>query len=173
MSEMPPISTNVIPVGIGGLHATNQRDAELVAYGLGSCIGVVVYDSVAQTGGMAHVLLPARSNGAGGSESPGESARYADTGVRELMDRVTGLGASRDRLIAKVAGGARMFHVPAGMETLDIGARNAEAVCAVLGEMGVPIVAQDIGGTAGRTMRYVVGAGRVYVREPGMAEKEL
>jgi len=119
------------------------------------------------------VLLPARTwvnEPAGLSGGP---ARYADTGIRELLDRVTGLGASKRRLVAKIAGGARMFQVPDDMNMLDIGMRNAEAVRVALAETGVPIVAQDVGGTVGRTMRYLVGPGRVYVREPGMAEKEL
>ena len=66
-----------------------------------------------------------------------------------------------------------MFQVPRDMDALDIGARNAEAVRVVLAETGVPIVAQDVGGTVGRTMRYLVGPGKVYVRGPGLAEKEL
>ena len=106
-------------------------------------------------------------------DTPDAHARYADTGVRELLDRVTDLGASRRRLVAKIAGGARMFQVPGDTDMLDIGARNAEAVRAALAETGVPIIAEDVGGTVGRTMRYLVGSGKVYVREPGMAEKEL
>jgi len=173
MSETLLASANVIPVGIGEVHATDMHDIHIVAYGLGSCVGVVVYDEAARAGGMAHVLLPARTwvnEPAGLSGGP---ARYADTGIRELLDRVTGLGASKRRLVAKIAGGARMFQVPDDMNMLDIGMRNAEAVRVALAETGVPIVAQDVGGTVGRTMRYLVGPGRVYVREPGMAEKEL
>ncbi len=173
MNETLSASANVIPIGIGELHATDLHDIEMVAYGLGSCVGVVVYDEAARAGGMAHVLLPARSWGCEPPDVPDGLARYADTGIRELLHRVTGLGASRRRLVAKIAGGARMFQVPGDMDTLDIGARNAEAVRVALSETGVPIVAQDVGGTVGRTMRYLVGPGKVYVREPGMMEKEL
>jgi chemotaxis protein CheD len=56
---------------------------------------------------------------------------------------------------------------------MDIGARNAEAVRGVLSAMRSPIVAEDIGGTDGRTMRYVVGRGKVFVRRLGMSEEEL
>lgn len=164
---------NVIPIGIGELYATAQNNIELVAYGLGSCIGVVVHDRAVRTGGMVHVLLPARLGEYGALSSSDELARYADTGVRELLDRVVGLGASRGRLVAKIAGGARMFQVPAELQILDIGARNAKAVRAALDEAGVPLVAHDVGGKTGRTMRYLVGSGKVYVREPGMAEREL
>ena len=173
MNETLLASANVIPVGIGELHVTDVQDIEMVAYGLGSCVGVVIYDEAARAGGMAHVLLPTRSWGCGLPDTPDVHARYADTGVRELLDRVTDLGASRRRLVAKIAGGARMFQVAGDTDMLDIGARNAEAVRVALAETGVPIVAQDVGGTVGRTMRYLVGPGRVYVREPGMAEKEL
>lgn len=166
-------SANVIPIGIGELFATDQRNAELVAYGLGSCIGVVVHDRAARAGGMVHVLLPERLWTHELSDSPDGLLRYADTGVRELLNRVTGLGASRHHLVAKIAGGARMFQVPDELQILDIGARNAKAVRAVLDEVGVPLVAHDVGGTTGRTMRYLVGSGKVYVREPGMAEREL
>lgn len=162
-------NSSTVPIGIGELYVTDQPDAELVAYGLGSCVGVILQDKHAGIGGMAHVVLPTVL-GMDGSDGPG---KYADTGVRELVDRVTGMGADRSRLRAKIAGGARMFDVPTEMPILDIGLRNTEAVRAALQMAGVPLVAEHVGGSNGRTVRYLVGPGRVFVRIPGLAEIEL
>lgn len=162
---------DVVPVGIGDVHVSDQPGDVLVAYGLGSCVGVVVHDPVMKAGGMAHVALPkslsARESGTF------SDFRYADTGVSVLLDGVLRLGADRVRLVARIAGGARMFDVLPELEFMDIGARNAEAVRGVLSAMRIPIVAEDIGGTDGRTMRYVVGRGKVFVRRLGMSEEEL
>ncbi|MEA4882360.1 MAG: chemotaxis protein CheD [Clostridia bacterium] len=159
----------VVSIGMGGLHVTADFDSVLVAYGLGSCVGVVIQDPETRIGGMAHVVLPTSSLGSGENEV----ARYADLGVGRLVGETVRRGGSRGRLQAKIAGGARMFDVPGQGAGLDIGARNAEAVRAALLEAGVPIVAADVGGSNGRTMRFHVGARKVYVRLPGMTEREL
>ena len=104
MSETLSASANVIPVGIGELHATDQHDIELVAYGLGSCVGVVVYDEATRAGGWSMCCCRKDRGDANLPESPDGHARYADTGIRKLLDRVTDLGASRRRLVAKIAG---------------------------------------------------------------------
>lgn len=168
-SAVQPTNSNTVPIGIGELYVTDRPDAELVAYGLGSCVGVILQDKHAGVGGMVHVVLPTVL----AMDSHYELGKYADTGVRELVNRVTGMGADRSRLRAKIAGGARMFDVPTEMPILDIGLRNTEAVRAALQMAGVPLVAEHIGGSNGRTMRYLVGPGRVFVRIPGSAEFEL
>lgn len=121
---------------------------ELVAIGLGSCIGLALVDRTANVAGLAHVVLP---------ESQGKAepaAKFADLAVPDLLGRVLAAGAERRRLEAVLIGGARMFSVGA---SLDIGARNAEAVRAALGKEGIKVRAEEVGGNRGRTARIIVG----------------
>ncbi|MGH2909757.1 MAG: chemotaxis protein CheD, partial [Solirubrobacteraceae bacterium] len=101
---------------------------ELIALGLGSCIALVMIDSQAQIAGLAHVMLPQSS---GPTTLPG---KFADTAVPELLDRMTALGATPERLRVAIAGGAQMF---AG-ESMEIGARNTAATRLALRRAGLP-----------------------------------
>ncbi len=133
---------------MGELAVSGRAGDELVAIGLGSCIGLVLADRPAGIAGLAHVVLPE----AQGKLEP--RAKFADLAVPELLDRVLAAGGVRRRLEAVLIGGARMFSVGA---SLDIGARNAEAVRAALERAGVRIVAEETGGNRGRTARVIVG----------------
>ncbi len=132
---------------MGELAVSSTVGDELVAIGLGSCVGLAILDREAGVAGLAHVVLP---------ESLGKSGpagKFADLAVPDLIARLADRGAARERLEAVLIGGARMFTVGA---SLDIGARNAEAVREALVKEGVPVVAQELGGTRGRTARVVV-----------------
>jgi chemotaxis protein CheD len=136
-------------VRMGELAISGEPGDELVAIGLGSCIGLAIVDREAGVVGLAHVVLP---------ESLGRSgpaAKFADLAIPDLISRLIDAGAVRRRLEAVLIGGARMFTVGA---SLDIGARNAEAVREALGKDGITIRAQEIGGNRGRTARIIVGA---------------
>lgn len=149
---------------IGEIVVSRNPDDELVALGLGSCIGVVMIDAQAQVAGLAHVMLP---------ESGGERAakgKFADTAVPELVSRVTALGALRGRVRVAIAGGAAMFGTGGQLE---IGARNDAAVRSALSAAGMRCHAADTGGTQGRTVRVAVGAGTATVRVAGGSEVEL
>ncbi|HEX3802939.1 MAG TPA: chemotaxis protein CheD [Solirubrobacteraceae bacterium] len=134
---------------MGELAISDEVGGELVAIGLGSCIGLAMVDREAGVAGLAHVVLP-ESLG-----KPGPAAKFADLAIPDLISRLTDAGAVRRRLEAVLIGGARMFTVGA---SLDIGARNAEAVREALGKEGVKIRAEEIGGNRGRTARIIVGA---------------
>lgn len=122
---------------------------ELVAIGLGSCIGLVLVDRRGTVAGLAHIVLPYC---AGASQPVG---KYADLAVPELASRTLAAGAHRTHLQAVLIGGARMFALGG---SLDIGARNREAVRAALRRERIVIAATDTGGVRGRTARVVVGA---------------
>ncbi|MCR4427278.1 MAG: chemotaxis protein CheD [Firmicutes bacterium] len=166
------MAPEVVAVGIGEIKVSARHDVTLVAYGLGSCIGVVVWDPDRRVGGLAHVVLPDSSIGLG-RDGVSQPERFADTGIPLLLQAVERLGALRQSLRAKIAGGAKMFVTPTASDVLDIGGRNAKAVKEALAEAQVPLVAEDIGGTVGRTMRFIPGQGRVFVRTLGMKEREL
>lgn len=163
---------DVVPIGIGEMHVSDKPGDVLVAYGLGSCVGVVIHDPIGKVGGMVHVALP-ESLSAPRSEERPDARRYADVGVPMLVGEVLRLGGMKARLVARIAGGAKMFDVTPELAFMDIGARNSVAVRAELEAMGIPIVAEDIGGADGRTLRYVVGREQVFVRKLGMREVEL
>jgi chemotaxis protein CheD len=135
-------------VRMGELAVSGTVGDELVAIGLGSCIGLALVDRASNVAGLAHVVLP---------ESQGKTepkAKFADLAVPDLIARVEAAGAVRRRLQAVLIGGARMFAVGA---SLDIGARNSEAVRAALDAEGIKIQAEEVGGNRGRTARVIVG----------------
>ncbi len=141
-----------------GEFAVSKRDGdELVARGLGSCIGLALVDRFAGVAGLAHIVLPEST------ETDRQTGKFADLAVPALIDRVIRAGATRRRLQAVLAGGARMFE----LGELDIGARNEEAVRAGLAASGVSIHAAETGGCRGRTMRVEVGSCTVIVKKAG------
>lgn len=158
----------LVTVRIGELHVL-RREGVLVAIGLGSCVGVALYDPVRRVAGLAHIFLPASQNGRPAPDSP---ARYADTGVPALVEAMLQAGASPRQLQAKIAGGAQLF-LRGDHSTLEVGRRNVEAVRAALASLGIPLVAEDVGGSRGRTMRLFADSGRVVVTTLGKEAREL
>jgi len=143
---------------MGELKVSRARDGELVAIGLGSCIGLAVVDGSACVAGLAHVVLP-DSQGVNGP-----AAKFADTAIPEMMASLRTVGASKSRCRAVLVGGARMFALSGG---LDIGARNDAAVREALALEGIEMLAAATGGNRGRTVRVMVGTGEVLVQEAG------
>jgi chemotaxis protein CheD len=165
----PAADAKRVSVGIGQLAISKDPGEVLVAYGLGSCIGVSCYDPQTKVSGMAHILLPS-SDGKRVEER--EPARFADTGIDLLMTRLTAAGAVPRRLVVKVAGGAAVLG-PANAEKFKIGTRNAEAITERLKKHGLKPVAEDLGGTKGRTLEMHPGTGKTYVRTASSPANEL
>ncbi len=156
-------------VGIGELRASADPEAILVAYGLGSCVGVCLYDPVARVGGLAHVMLPSSLEAANNAAT----SRFADTAIPMLLARMAELGGDSRRTAGKIAGGASMLNGAAFSDGFNIGARNVEAVKSALSRLGVPILAADVGGSRGRTLSIHLGSGTVLVRMAGEKDTEL
>lgn len=131
---------------------------ELIALGLGSCIGLVLVDRANGVAGLAHIVLPESREGAT------ERGKFADLAVPELIARMRRVGASEMRLQAVLTGGAKMFDL--GSE-LDIGARNEAAVRSALARARVGVSAAATGGNRGRTVKVTPSRGTVTVREAG------
>lgn len=119
--------------------------------GLGSCVGVIIYDERAGISGMAHIMLPDSSFARSGLLN---RAKYADTAIEDLITMMDKLGISKFRLKAKIAGGAQMFKFSSNSEAMRIGPRNVEAVKQNLKELNIPIVFEDVGGSSGRTIEF-------------------
>lgn len=162
---------NLRAVSIGEMIATADLDDVLVAYGLGSCVAVCVYDPVKKVAGMIHSLLPT-ANDQNGAEAA-NPAKYVDQGVFRLVDSVLALGAQTNRLVVRVAGGAQMLTVPGLSDSLNIGQRNALAAEMALRKCGLRIKNQDTGGKAGRTVKLYVADGQVTVKTMGQGEQPL
>jgi chemotaxis protein CheD len=150
-------------VRMGELAISNTQDDVLVSLGLGSCIGLAVVDRRARAAGLAHIVLP---------EAPGGAAlpKFADHAVPALLDGLRELGGARVFMQAYLVGGASMF---GGVSALDVGSRNAAAVRDLLAARRVSVVAEEVGGSKGRTIRVDVARGAVSVREAGGQEREL
>jgi chemotaxis protein CheD len=164
-----PAEARRISVGIGQLAISKDTADVLVAYGLGSCIGISCYDPQAKVGGLAHVLLPSSE---GKRPEEREPARFADTGLDTLLRQLTALGASPRRMLVKVAGGAAVLG-PANAEKFKIGERNAEAIRERLKHHGISPVAVDLGGTKGRTLEVHINTGKTFVRTAASPASEL
>jgi chemotaxis protein CheD len=142
---------------MGEIEVSKRTGEELVARGLGSCIGLALIDRQSGVAGMAHIVLPESS---GATDEPG---KFADLAVPELIKQMETAGAVMRRVDAVLAGGARMFE----LGEMDIGARNATAVKAGLARSGVKIRAAETGGDRGRTLRLTIGDFEVTVKEAG------
>lgn len=157
----------VINVGMADYKTARDPDLLMTA-GLGSCIGICVHDPIVKVGGMAHIMLPT-ANG-----NPGTNpAKFADTAIALMVNDIIGLGASRTRLKAKIAGGAQMFSFEGKPPVLKIGDRNAEAVIAELRRLNIPLLVSDVGGSFGRTIHFNVGNGDLRVRTINHGEKVI
>ncbi len=168
MSDGIAVASNVQVVLIGEMAASVSPADVLVAYGLGSCVAVCLYDPVAQVGGMLHALLPTVPNGRPASNP----AKFVDRGVPLLLELLLELGARRTRLIAKLCGGAQMFGL-ASNKTLNIGRLNVLAVKAALKAAQLKIHAQTTGGHNGRTVKFYLADGTVTVRTLERGERVL
>ena len=160
--------SELIRVGMAD-YKVGRAPAMIISYGLGSCIGVTLYDSVTKIGGLLHIMLPdstqARSN-----ENP---AKFADTGIDIMLKDLLALGASRSRLIAKIAGGAQMFQFANATDIMRVGQRNADAVKKVLGEFNIRLVAEDTGRNYGRTVQIDLETGSYKIKTIDKGEKEI
>jgi chemotaxis protein CheD len=151
-------------VRMGELAVSDRRGHELVALGLGSCIGLALLDRRRGAAGLAHVVLPQSPDG------HDASMKFADHAVPALVDRLVALGARRVRLEAVLVGGASMF---AASPALEVGSRNDAAVREQLAGLRIPVLAAATGGKRGRTVRVDVATTRVSYREAGGQDAEL
>lgn len=142
--------SEIVKVGIAEIDLVVPPDT-IRTTGLGSCVGVVLFDEIKKIAGMAHVMLPDSSITKAGSLNIG---KYADTAITALYDMLIKKGAHAKCLKAKIAGGAQMFQFSSANETMRIGPRNVESVKNQLSGLGIPIVASDVGGSSGRTIEF-------------------
>ena len=159
----------IIKVGMADLKVCREPDS-LTTLGLGSCVGVALYDPVTKISGLAHVMLPNSKE----IRNNANIAKFADTGIEETVRLMIGMGASATRLVAKIAGGAQMFAFSSkSSENLNIGQKNVEAVKAKLLEMKIPILSEDTGLNYGRTVVFDSLTGEYSIKAVGKPIKVI
>jgi chemotaxis protein CheD len=149
--------------------AVGGPDDTLVTLGLGSCVAILLHDAEARVGGLAHVLLPEPAL----SRDQGNASKFATTAVPALVQEMARMGARPGRLKARLVGGAAMFQTLMVPGSLNMGARNINASRQALEDAGIPVVAEEVGGDYGRSVRFYVGAGKTTVSSVGKADVVL
>lgn len=160
--------SEVIKVGMADLKVCHSP-AAVTTLGLGSCVGISMRDPISGVGGMAHIMLPDST----AFRTVEKIAKFADTGIDELVRQLVANGAARQRLEAKIAGGATMFSYNTNSATMRVGEKNVEATVKKLKELNIPILAQDTGETFGRTIIYYPETGDLRIRSVGREEKTI
>lgn len=156
---------NTIRVGMADYKISKSPDS-LITLGLGSCIGIVIYDKLKGIAGMAHIMLPSSKE----IKNNSNKLKFADTCLDLMMNDLLKEDVSKSSLKAKIAGGAQMFSVSLNSENLNIGKRNAIAVKAKLKELNIPIIAEDIEGNSGRTITFDIATQQLHIRSIGKGD---
>ena len=159
---------NVVKVGMADLNICKSPDV-ITTLGLGSCIGLTLYDPVTKIGGMVHYMLPDSTQ----VRNNENIAKFADTGIDELLKKVIAAGASKQRLVAKIAGGAKMFETTGASAIGNIGTRNAEAAKQILKQKGIRLIAEDTGLNYGRTVELHCETGDFHIKAVGKPVKVI
>jgi len=139
--------------------AVAKKPVKITTLGLGSCVGVAMYDKSSCIGGMVHVMLPSIEN----ARSKDNPAKFADTGIPYLLECMIREGAAKSSIKAKIAGGARMFSFSSNAQ-LNIGERNVTATKESLKKLRIPLIAEDTGENYGRTIVLDTENGELIVK---------
>ncbi len=159
-----------IMLGIGEYAVSNIPGQIIKTMSLGSCVALTVYHRVTKSVGMVHIALPESNiNIERGNQLPG---RFADTGVKVLLEEIIRLGSIKKRknLIVKIVGGA---NVVAASDFFKIGERNVTAIKQHLHQWRLHPAAEDIYGTFSRTVSMEVNTGKVMISSPGRGSWEI
>lgn len=157
-------------IGIADLNIASSSDV-LITYALGSCIGICLYDHFKKIAGMAHIMLPYSTEYKYNDNI--NIMKYADTAAPELIKRMEKLGASRARMVAKIAGGAQMFALKEKLDSLNIGKRNIIATKEILKDLNIKLIAEDVGLDYGRTVEFSAETGILKIKTIANGIKEI
>ena len=151
--------TGIINVGVAQVRKSSTPDVLRTI--LGSCVGICIYDRMSKVGGMAHILVPINQRGKDYPE------KYASTAIPLLVNQLLKMGAKKEFLSAKIAGGASMFKFGANITLGQIGDRNIEQTKLELEKLGISILVEDVGGNCGRVIDFFLEDGRMKVKASG------
>ncbi|HPU62909.1 MAG TPA: chemotaxis protein CheD [Mobilitalea sp.] len=154
--------SKIIKVGMADANVCVAPDV-ITTLGLGSCVGIVLYDPVSKIAGLAHIMLPDSTKIINNSNK----YKFADTAIDMLIKDMLDIGANRYNLVAKIAGGAQMFNFGNSSEMMRIGDRNVEATKEKLAQLGIRILAEDTGANYGRTIEFYSETGMLHIKAVG------
>ncbi|MEG6617308.1 chemotaxis protein CheD [Peptococcaceae bacterium 1198_IL3148] len=157
-----------IQVGIAD-YKTAAAPNKIITLGLGSCVGLTLYDPKLKIGGLLHIMLPDSRQ----FSNVNKPAKFADLGIPLMLKELQRTGAAISRIQAKLAGGAQMFSGLDEKFVLNIGQRNADMTRSILKQLGIRIHAEEVGGNRGRTMILDLDTGLVTIRTIGTPLKVI
>lgn len=160
--------SKIIKVGMADANVCVAPDV-IITLGLGSCVGIVLYDPVSKIAGLAHIMLPDSTK----IMNNANKYKFADTAIDMLIRDMVKVGAKRHNLVAKIAGGAQMFNFGNNSELMCIGERNVEATKEKLAKLRIKLLAEDTGANYGRTLEFHPETGLMYVKSVGKPIKIL
>lgn len=160
------MNNEIFRVGMADAKIT-QSPGVLTTIGLGSCVGIALYDPITKISGLVHIMLPYSSKISNNTNK----LKFADTGIEILIELMEEHGANHKRMISKIAGGAQMFSSKINSDIMNIGNRNTIATKEVLNKLKIPIIAEDIGGNYGRTIEFYSEDGSLLVKTIGYGTK--
>lgn len=158
----------LVKVGMADMNCT-RTPGVLTTLGLGSCVGICLYDTLTKISGMVHIMLPSSLQ----IKNNSNPAKFADTGVVKLLEEMQKLGANRSRIVSKIAGGAQMFNFNDSSDIMRIGSRNVTATKEILNSLNIPILAEDTGGSYGRTIELYSETGILLIKTIGFGTKQI
>lgn len=160
--------SEVIRVGMAD-YKICRAPQKISTLGLGSCLGIVLYDKTVSVCGMAHVMLPDSTK----ITKNTNRLKFVDTCLKDMYDELLAWQANPARLVAKIAGGAKMFSYNSVNEYLNIGGQNVDAAHKLLAEWKIPIIAEDVGKTFGRTIIFDPETGDLNIKAVGIGDSVI
>jgi chemotaxis protein CheD len=158
----------VVKVGMADLGVT-RAPGVIITLGLGSCVGIALFDKLNKVAGLAHIMLPSSTE----IKNNKNKAKFADTAIELLLKNMIDIGANKRNIHAKLAGGAQMFSFTSQSDILKIGERNVLASKSKLKELNIPIIAEDTGGNYGRTIELNAENGELFIKTIGHGTKTI
>ena len=162
------LTDKFIMVGMSDLNCIRNPGA-LTTLALGSCVGIALYDNTIKVAGLAHCMLPDSRL----IQNNLNTAKFVDTAILKLIEDMRKLGARKEMMKAKIAGGAQMFAFNSTNDSMRIGDRNVEAALKVLAQAGIPVLSRDVGATYGRTVELYAETGRFLIKTIEHGSKEI
>ncbi len=153
--------TDMVEVKMGGMEISSGEVGEMKTF-VGSCVALCLFDPVSKIAAMAHIMLPKKAGEKSVCE-PSECGKYADKAFEIMLQKMTALGANKDRILAKIVGGAAIFSHESENGIFNIGARNIAAIKQILEEHHIVIASEDIGENFGRWVKFNLVSGEITV----------
>ncbi|MFO7981856.1 MAG: chemotaxis protein CheD [Desulfuromonadales bacterium] len=137
-----------------------QAPDTLICYGLGSCLGIAVYDRANRSGGLAHTLLPSPPQ----KDTIRRPGRFVSSAIALIRNELIDRGSLAENLAAKIVGGANMFERFNQTVGTGVGMRNIAAARMTLETLDIPLLGEDVGANFGRSMEFDLATGEIRVR---------